>query len=68
MPNNHHLNYPKLTSLPTGKLPPKFLMEDINSNGMKNPQQHIRNFINATTLKGVDNDMFRIILPKTMST
>jgi len=59
--NNSFNGYAGFTSIPKRKLPPKFTIPGIKFHGTKNPNHHIRNFINAMTLKGIDKDMFNSI-------
>ena len=42
-----------------------FTMPDIKFHGIENLNQHIRNFVSAMTLKGIDKDVFHIIFPWT---
>jgi len=55
----------RFTSIPRGKLPQKFTMSDIKFLGTENPHYHMRNYLSAVTLKGIDMDIFHIIFPWT---
>jgi len=38
-------------------------MSGIKFYGIENPHHHVRNFLSAITLKGIDKDIFHIIFP-----
>ena len=59
--NNHFTNYGGFTSIPKGKLAPRFTMPDIKLHGTKNTHHYVRNFVSAMTFKEIDNNMFLII-------
>jgi len=63
--NNYLSDYEGFTSFPEWKLPPKFIMSNIKFHGTDNPNHHVRNFVSAMTLKGIDKDIFHIIFPWT---
>jgi len=44
-------------------MPPKFIMPDIKFHGAKNPNHHVRNFVNVVTLKGIDKYICHFIFP-----
>jgi len=50
----------RFTSFPKGQLPLKFTMLDIKFYRTENPYHHVRNFISAMTLKGIDKDIFHL--------
>jgi len=40
-----------------------FTMPDIKLCRTENPHHHVRNFIHATSLKGIDKEVFHLIFP-----
>ena len=65
--NNYSKDCEGFTSIPKGKLHPKFMILDIKSHGTKNPHHHVRDFLNATTLKGIDKNIFHVIFCWTLN-
>jgi len=63
--NNCFNDYAGFTTIPKGKLAPKFTMPDIKFDGVETPNHHVRNFISVMPLTGIDNDIFHHILPWT---
>jgi len=63
--NNYSDDYAGFSSTPKGKLPLKFTMTNIKFHGTENPHHHVRNFVSAVTLKGIDKDIFHLIFPWT---
>jgi len=61
MLNNCFNDYAEFTTIPKGKLPPKFTMLDIKFHGIESPHYHVRNCFSAMILKGMDKDIFHII-------
>jgi len=62
---NYFNDYAGFTSIPKEKLSPLFIMLDIKFYEIENPHDHVRNFVSAMTLKGIDKDIFHIIFPLT---
>ena len=61
--DNNFFNYKGFTSIPKGKLPLKFSMFNIKFYGIKNSYHLVRNFVSIITLKGTEQDLFRIFFP-----
>jgi len=61
--NNYFNDYAGFTIIPKRKLSPKFTIPDIKFHGTA--QHHMRSFIIAMTLKGIDKDIFHLIFPST---
>jgi len=61
--NNYFNDYMGFTSIPKGKLSPKFVMANIKFHGTLNPNHHVRNSVSAMTLKGIEIYMFHFIFP-----
>jgi len=65
--NNYFNDYTIFTSILKGKLPPKFTMPNIKFHGTGNPRHHMRNFISAMTLQGIDKDIIHLIFAWTFN-
>jgi len=63
--NNYFNNYVRFTSISKVESPLKFAILDIKFHWNENPHQHVRNFVNAMTLKGINKDIFHIVVPWT---
>lgn len=55
--NNYFNEYVGFTSIPKGKLPPKFTMPNIKFHGTENSNHYLRNFASSMALKGIDKDI-----------
>jgi len=65
--NNYFTDYARFTLTQKEKLPLKFIMLDIKFQGTKNLQYYVRNFVGAMTSKGIDKDIFHVIVPWTFN-
>ena len=61
--SNYINDYAGFTTTTRGKLLLKFTIPDIKFHGSKYPHHHVRNFLSAMILKGIDNDIFHIVIP-----
>jgi len=63
--NNYFNDHVKFTSVPKGKLPPKFNVSNIKFHGTENLHHHMKNFVSVRTLKGTDKDILYFRFPWT---
>jgi len=61
---NHYFNdHAEFTMTLKGKLPPKFMMLDIEFHGTENPHHCVTNFVSVMTLKDIGKDIIHLMFP-----